>query len=223
MIRKLLSVSLLGVVLGCGGSGDSESLVRVVHNSPDAPAVDVTVDGAKVIEGVRFPQFSEYLPVTPGRRNLKVLVAGTDTAVIDVTPQLIVDRRYSVLAINRVADIDALLLENRSAPNTSGGCDVRVVHGAPGAPSVDVYATAPDASLASAAPVLANVPYKGVSGYLSVPCGTYQFRVTVAGTKTVAIDSGATALQPNTVLTVIARDAVGGGAPFGLTVLRDNE
>ena len=181
------------------------------------------VDNQSVISGVKFPEFSPYLPVESGPRNLKVLPTGSQTAVIDANVNVVADKRYSVIANDKVSSIEPLVLENLAAPSTANGCDVRVVHGAPSAPAVDVYATAPEGSLSNTTPVLSNVSFPTASNYLSVPCGTYRFRVTVAGTQTVAIDSGALTLNPNTVLTVIARDAVGGGAPFGLTVLKDNE
>jgi hypothetical protein len=46
-------------------------------------------------------------------------------------------------------------------------------------------------------------------------------RITLAGTRTVAIDSGALTLRSGQVRTAIAVDAPGGGAPFDLLVLED--
>src|SRR5690242_6965489 len=40
--------------------------VRVVHASPDAPAVDVWVDGSKVLSGVTFFTASDYLDLPAG-------------------------------------------------------------------------------------------------------------------------------------------------------------
>jgi hypothetical protein len=86
---------------------------------------------------------------------------------------------------------------------------------------VDVYVTAPGADLATATPALTGVEFGDASDYLEVPAGDYQVRVTPAGTKTVAIDSGALTLSGGQVRTVIAVDAPGGGAPFDFLVLAD--
>ena len=140
-------------------------------------------------------------------------------AVIDVTPNLESGESYTVLANNRVLNIAPLLLKSRREPLESGQVTVRAVHGAPSAPAVDIYVTAPNVSLSDATPVLTNVPFGAASDYLSIPAGDYQVRITVAGTKTVAIDSGALSLTANQVITLVAQDNVGSGAPFSLLAL----
>jgi hypothetical protein len=96
---------------------------------------------------------------------------------------------------------------------------VRVFHGAPSAPAVDVYVTAPGANINAAEPVLSNVPFGAISDYLTVPAGSYDVKVTVAGTKTVAIRADSLQLDSGLVGMVAALDAKGGGAPFSLAVL----
>jgi hypothetical protein len=211
-------------LISCGGGGGSDepdTEVRVVHLSPDAPAVDALIDDGRVLENASFPSGSEYLPVSEGTRNVKVNVTGTSTTVIESDVDLAKGKRYSVAAINKVAAIEPLVLIDE-IHTSQGNAAIRVVHAAPSAPNVDVYATAPDADIANSTPVLANVPFKTSSGYLSVPPGNYRFRVTPAGNKTVVIDSGTVALGKDQTFTAFARDAVGGGAPFGLLLLKDS-
>jgi hypothetical protein len=69
--------------------------------------------------------------------------------------------------------------------------------------------------------VLTNVPFKAISDYLTVPAGTYDVLVTVANTKTVAIQAKGLNLTDQLVATVAALDAKGGGAPFSLQVLAE--
>ena len=57
--------------------------VRVLHASPDAPAVDVKANGANILTDVAFGVISDYLPVAAGAYNIKVCAAGTATCVID--------------------------------------------------------------------------------------------------------------------------------------------
>jgi len=193
----------------------------VVHASPDAPAVDVLVDGAEVLSDVPFRAASDYLDVAAGTRNLKVNAAGTGTSVIDADVTLVDRTGYTVIASGLVAEIAPIVLEDDASAPAAGTVRIRAIHGAPSAPAVDIYVTAPGADLASATPVLTDVAFGDAADYMDAPAGEYQVRVTPAGTRTVVIDSGALTLTSGQVRTAIAVDAPGGGAPFDLLLLAD--
>jgi hypothetical protein len=220
-------VAILALGTGCNDDPVSPPAtqttnVRVLHASPDAPSVDVLVDGQVVLSDVPFKAFSPYLTVNAGARNVKVRATSNPSlVVIDVTPTLTANTDYTVIARNLVASIEPWLLVDDNAPPASGQIKLRLVHGAPSAPTVDIFVTAPGASLASATPTLTDVPYAAASNYLAVPAGTYQVRVCPANTTTVAIDSGALTLTAGQIRTAVAVDNTGGGAPFGAVVLPD--
>ena len=44
-----------------GGNNMPDARVRAVHLSPDAPAVDIWVDGSKVITDLAFGEYTGYL------------------------------------------------------------------------------------------------------------------------------------------------------------------
>ncbi len=219
VITAMAIGGLVAGSVGCGGGNSSEARVRVFHASPDAPAVDVLIDGGRVLENVPYTAASDFLPVEAKKSRVQVNVAGTDTTAIDATLELADNTDYLIVAADKVANITPLVLTaDRSHPE-AGFAKVRVLHSAASAPSVDVYVTAPGNGISSAAPVLSNVPFKAISDYLTVPAGTYDVAVTVAGTKTVAIQAPGLTVVDGLVATVAALDAVGGGAPFSLAVL----
>lgn len=216
--RGASPVTLLGLTRSASSPTleitDARALVRVTHASPDAPSVDVAVNGATALTGVAYPVNSTYLPVASGSTRLQVKVAGTDTSVIDATVPLSALTSYSVFAVNFVSGIEPLLLEDdRSAP-ASGKARLRVIHGSPDAPAVDVAVNG-----AVAVPSLA---FKSASGYLEVPAGTYGVEVRVAGTST-AVLSADLALEAGAVYTVLAKGSVSTipSQPLALKVLRD--
>ena len=228
MKLKLLTLLLAATALTAACSDDDnntgpegESRVRVVHASPDAPSVDVLLDDAKVLSDVPYLASSDYLATSAGDHNLKVNAAGTATTAIDADVTLADGTDYTVIASDLVAEITPIVLEDDNTAPAAGNARVRAIHGAPSAPAVDIYVTAPGADLEAATPVLTGVAFGDVADYLEVPAGEYQVRVTPAGTKTVAIDSGALTLESGQVRTAIAVDAPGGGAPFDLLVLAD--
>ncbi|HWN19623.1 MAG TPA: DUF4397 domain-containing protein [Gemmatimonadales bacterium] len=200
---------------------EGEARVRVVHASPDAPDVDVLVDDAEVLGDVPYLTASDYLDVPAGNLNLMVNAAGTATTVVDADLSLVDGTDYTVIATGLAEAIEPIVLQDDNSAPASGNARVRAIHGAPGAPAVDIYVTAPGADLETTIPLLANVEFGDVADYIEAPAGDYQVRVTPTGTKTVVIDSGTLTLSSGQVRTAIAVDAAGGGAPFDLLVLED--
>ena len=199
----------------------SSAKVRVIHASPDAPNVDVYVDDAKAISDLAYTKAAGPADLNPGVRSLKVKAAGTDATVIDVSPELEA-RRYSVYAVGKLASIEPLLLEDTryAAKNAA---KVRVLHASPSAPKVDIYLSRPGSDIDKIDPIKENVPFKTISDYFRIRPGKLQVRVTLADTKTVAIDSGALEVAAGDVLTAVAIDKAGTAGGFSAFVVQERE
>lgn len=225
LLTLALAASLTSAVTACDDDPTGPAAtarLRAIHASPDAPNVDIYVDGARVAANVAYRATTNYLEVPAGTRNVQVRAAGTNTTVIDANVPLTAGTDYTVLAAGRVATIAPLVLTDTNTAPVAGNVRVRLVHGAPTAGTVDIYVTAPNADIATIAPTLAGVPFRGFSPYLSVAAGSYRVRVTPAGTKTVAIDSGTLTLTTGQIRTGVALESTGGGAPFTAQVYADN-
>lgn len=198
--------------------------VRVLHASPDAPAVDVLVDGAKVIENLPYREYTEYLALPAGRHEIRVNVTGTSTTVLNAAPTVEAGRDYTAIAVGfagKAPALDLMLLADDNTLPMGNQIKIRVVHAAASAPGVDVYVTTPFESLDGKTAALQNVPFKVASGYLAVPPSLYQARVAVAGTKTIAIDSHRLVTWAGIIRTIVAVDKKDGGAPFDFVILPD--
>jgi hypothetical protein len=216
-VASLASICLVA----CGDTNNDEARVRVFHASPDAPNVDVLVDQGRVLEDVPYTEASDFLPVPAGTRHIAVNITGTDTTVIDARLDLEDDVDYLVVAAGKAASIAPIVATcDRTVP-PEGSARVRVLHSAASAPAVDIYVTAPNQGIDDAQPALSAAPFRAISDYLTIPGGTYDVRVTVAGTKTVAIEALNLAIPAGTVTTVAALDAKGGGSPFSLRLLSE--
>jgi hypothetical protein len=223
-IAKLAAAALLVAGLSFGQAPSAR--VRVIHASPDAPAVDIYVDGAVALDGIPFKSATDYVAVPAGQRIFQVFVAGTQTKVAEVNVSLTGGASFSVIATGFATASKSpalrLLLLQDILPIDMTSAYVRVVHGAPSAPAVDVYVGAPFQTLRNRTAVLSNVPFGINSNYLSVPANTgLMARVSPAGTRTIAIQSGRLSLPMGAAATVIAIDATGGGTPFDFLVVQD--
>lgn len=197
--------------------------LQVLHASPDAPAVDVLVDGTAVLMGVDYKAGSAALELDVGDYSIQVdgiTPGGAATVIGPVTLSFAADTLYSIVAVGDVANIEPVLLEQPDTAVTAGSARLRVLHAAPMAPQVDVYATAPGADLTASAPV-GTFEFKGDLGPIEVPAGDYQIRVTLPNDPaTVVFDSGTVSLSDGDDLLVSAVENTNtGAAPIGLVIL----
>ena len=74
--------------------------IRFIHLSPNAPAVDVALDGGAVVFGdYEFKEGSAFTPLDAGTYDLEVRVAGTSTVALDLDPiTLTAGKIYTVYA-----------------------------------------------------------------------------------------------------------------------------
>ena len=198
--------------------------VRVVHASPDTPAVDVIANddfANPLVDALTFPEFTAFVSVPAATYNIKVVDDATQTlAPIDVDLALEAGISYDVLAIDFFANVSAFLaIDDRRSIATES--KVRIIHASPSAGPVDIYVTAPGTDINTVEPTLVNIPFPANTGFLSLNPGDYEVTVTPTGTKTAAIGPAAITIEGGGVYTAIARDAEGGGAPLNLILADD--
>ncbi len=191
--------------------------IRVVHGSPDTPAVNVLVNDKVAIAGLTYQKQAGPASLPVGTYNVKVNLAGTATTAINADLKLEANAYYAAYALGFTKDISAVVL--RELPFKLGGVGLlRVLHGAPSAPKVDVYLSRPGRDLRFLRPALRGVSFKDASPYFAVLPGDVQIRVTPTGLKTVAIDATIN-VADGSLQTAVAADMVGGGAPLSAYVV----
>lgn len=199
--------------------------LRALHASPDAPPVNIRINGASALTGVDYAQGSGFVDVAESTRvEVEAIVPGGNAVVIDRRLALDYSTEYTVLAVGKVADpIDALVVSNPAGRAiAAGNLRAQVVHAAPDAPAVDVYVTAPGAALAGSMPVnVGALSYGDATGRAEIPAGDYRIRVTAAGNPgAVVYDSGTLALAAGADLLIAAVANTGpGAAPIELVSL----
>jgi len=187
-----------------------QACVRAAHLSPDAPLVDVLVDGTEVFADVGFPAFGPYANLMPGGYTIQVTVADSPgTVVLDVPLRVQANRSYTVAAVGELSDIEALVLADDNAPTLPGTGMVRVLHASPDAPTVDI--TLPDGTT-----LIDDLSFKTASDYLSLPAGDYTVQVRDETGATVVVDNIALSLTEGQVVTVAAVGLLTGMPMFSI-------
>lgn len=207
--------------------------VRALHASPNAPAVNIIVNGVTALSDVPYGVGSGFVPVVESN-NIQVQAItpdGSNPIVIDADVDLDYSTEASILAVGEVgvgAGIFALPIINPSDELiTQGFFRAQVVHGAVSAPPVNVYVTGATDDLASSTPVNGvgtPLAFEDFTMQLEVPEGDYRIRIVADGdaTLTPVFDSGDTplSLAAGADLMIVAVDNTGPGtSPVDLVLL----
>ena len=203
-LAKLAKLALAAVALStlaaCGG-GDTEDRLDVAD--PKVRFVDVARLSANVTlyrndagqsdaANVGYKYASRYFDVSPGNATWSIRPAANVAAQLAAV-SFDADRgdRNTIVAVASDSGLDAVLIRdpyNKSL--TSDKVRVRVLNAALNAQAIDLYITPPGADISNSAADFANVQFKQSSpssgdDSVAYSAGSYQLRVTTAGTKTV--------------------------------------
>jgi hypothetical protein len=181
--------------------------IMVTHASPDAPGVDLLVDGAKQNSAeLTFPNSTAYIQVEAGTRNIKVNVAGTSNSVINADLNFSKDKNYSIFAVDSVSNISAIVLEDDLTAPATGKAHVRFVHLSPNAPAVDVTVAGTNNI------VFGNKAFKEYTAFTVLDAGTYDLEVKLAdanGAGAVVLPLSGITLTAGKIYTVFAKGYAG--------------
>ena len=204
----VVAAAAIAAFAGPAAAADT-AMVRVLHGSPDAPAVDVYVDGTKVgapLANLKFGDLSSYVPVAAGTHDIKVC-ATADASVCPIVANglaLTAGTHYTIAATNLLASIEAKVITDAPAP-VSDKTQVRVVHFSADTPAVDVL------TQDGTAKVVDNLSYPDATGYLTLAAGSYDLKVCAhADNQVCPLDPGALDLQAGRSYSVFAIGSLSG-------------
>ncbi len=219
-LRAGAAFGALLTLAACGGDDDdppppvAQAQLRAIHASADTPAVDVFINGNRALSGVTFGQASGFNAVPAATTRVQVAIAGqaASTAPIDASVPLAANRDYTAIAIGSgttgATRLQAVLIDDAGTAPAAGQVKLRVVHGAPAVPAVDIFVTGPTDPL-PAAPTIPGLAFAqqapaAAQAALSVPAGNYRVRARVAGQTDIAFDSGTVPLAAGTDAVIVA-------------------
>jgi hypothetical protein len=202
----VLSVFALALA-GCGksGSGGSSSTnMRFMNALVDGGAINVAVGSKNPVTGLAFEGLTGYQQVDTGTQEIKVSVSGGTSTIIDANVALSGDAPYSYIVYGTASAPLSLIVPDVFTAPSSGIFLLRVINAAFGTAGLDLYMTAPGASLDTASPNLSNVTLGASSTFAQLTPGTLQVRVTLANSKQVIYDSGSLTFANQGIYEIVA-------------------
>lgn len=215
------------ILVGCskGSSSDQgNAQLRVVNAFSQANALDLSVNAKPVVSGLPFEATTQYANVDTGSQIFIVNVNGASTGLVNTTYSVNSNTKYSYVIFGPQTAVGALLLSDGFNDPGDGYFAIRFANAAAGPGALDLYLTAPGADLAATAPSVANVGYG--SGGLFVPIakgtGTFEIRITAAGTKDVVYDGAAQTFAEHSGASIVAFSK-GSGKLVDVVLLRNDD
>jgi hypothetical protein len=186
---RIALASLLG--LNAFRISAQDARVQVIHNSPNAPAVDVYLNNTKILPNVPFRAASGFINAPAGvefQVRIKGASPGSDTTnpaffrryTLEANKgyYLIANGNLGVPGGNYAANPDGIstgfdvtvIGDARETSQNPANVDLRIFHGVTDAPTVDIKAQ-------GVGTLVDNAPFRGSSGYLPVPAGNYTVQI----------------------------------------------
>lgn len=152
------------------------SYVRVFNASPDAPAVDIYINGGLIFKNIKFKDFTEYVQLSMGQYKMEVYPVGQmDKPVLAQNIQVPQKQVITIAATGNFEDLQLIpYIEGDADGLAMNQSRVRLIHLSPDAPEVDV--------LINGQIVFNNIGFMDATDYIKVVSGTYNIVVNLAGT-----------------------------------------
>ncbi len=191
------------------------SYIRLLHASPNAPAVDIYANGSPLARNLNYRGFTEYLAVPSGTYNIVVFRAGQTTNPVLSTNISIPDGSiFTVAAIGLLPNITLLPVEEPRMNIPAGKLMLRFVHLSPNAPNVDL-------EMQPGGMAFRNVAYQGITQYIPINPATYTFNLKVTGTDQRVLYVPNIRLEAGRFYTIYAIGIVAGNPPLQVVIPLD--
>lgn len=193
-------------------------LLRIVHASSDAPAVDAFINGQKIATAPQFSAVTPYTAAPVGSGTVQVLAAGAGPGgqvFLNATVDLREGGAYTFVAADRLKNMAPVVLDDTLGAADDGQAHVRLVHVSPDAPPVA------DVAVVGGPVVARNLPFKGATGYLAVAPGTYAFEIRPAGTTQAVATTPAITVEANRSYSAFVMGQLGDNT-FRAVIAQDN-
>lgn len=222
-MKWIFSVLMLAVLFvaaspqSLAAENNNVANVRVIHASPDAPSVDVYVDGKPAFKGASFKDVTDYAALAPGEKTVQIFASsanGKGKPVLEQKLTVEAGKDYSVVALGEVDNLSVLALEDQKGSGDKAG--LRAIHASPDAPPVDIAVKNGDV-------LIKNLAFGQKSDYLSVSPDSYNLEVRATGSDTSVLDLPNVPVKAGDNYTAIAIGFLDGDPALNVILLKDGK
>ncbi len=224
-VSTLLKTLLAGLFLtsslvACSDKDETpifpESSVSVTQASYDAAALDLFINKEKVNKAeFKFTNTTGYLRILSGKSNITLKEAGKADTLKTSEIDFKESKAYSLFVVNKVADVDYLLIEDNLSAPKEGEAKLRFINLSPGSAKLDISMKDAENNL------FESVEYKTASNFKDVSPETYTFEIRQAGSDALLFSLEDVKIEKGKIYTIWSKGIVDGAdnAKFGAQVI----
>jgi hypothetical protein len=174
----------------------TDGRVRFLHTSPDAPEVDIYINGQMQVKHLPFRVASNYLPLKPGKYHIDIYPKGNSIdSILNKKITVEPDKSYTLAIIDSVKKMRLLpYLNQPEVPMNES--KIRFLHLSADTGALDMAVKDRDI-------VFPNISYKQTTDYLGIMPMTVDLEVREAGTKTIVLPMPKAQFRPNETYTIV--------------------
>jgi hypothetical protein len=183
---------------GVAGAQEQQARVRVLHLSPDAPKVDLYVDGTRTLAGISFKTATKHAAVPAGTHSVEIRPAGSatgDRALATTRTTVAPGAAYTLAAVGLAAKLQVLVLKDDFTAPPPGKAKLRGIDASPQSPPIDI-------AIAGGPVLFQNLTFPEATPFATIDAGSMALEVRLTGTDRVVFRSGARPLPAGAILTV---------------------
>ena len=159
-----------------------DTSVRILHAVPNAPNVDVYLNGSLLTSNLAFGKISKYTIFSPGEYEFQLFPTGTyDKPLLSQTIQLIANANYTVSIVTLSNDLYLFRLKDDNIPATKSQAFLRLL----------------SLALPNGVTLFNQAEYLETTGYYPLSAGIYNFEVLLGSSqvttkfiKNITLDGG---------------------------------
>jgi hypothetical protein len=201
----------------CGSTGGGiVASVRFLQASPNAPQVNVLIDGKVVAGGLNYGNASAYSSMQPRAHHVQVIPTAGGAAILDQNISFAAAANLTILLTGPAASIQTVTLTDGGTTSVSGSGYVRVVNASSTMGPADVYIVPAGSGIGGVTPVSAGLGFDKDTGYHVIVAGNYQVFMTTPGFPNALLSTGPISLTAAQNQTLVALDSNSGGSQYTL-------
>lgn len=209
---------------GCGtGGNDDQTNLRFINAVANVDSVDLFIDGDMWFEDQGYLVSSNYFTFDTYQHLFQVTPSNSLSPLDNLLAALADDKDYTYIAVGTASDGDALMLIDNNERAGTGSFKLRVINAIEEWGSFNVFVVTNVQDIATVAPAVEGLRYKGVSQYLSGRSGVYDIVVTSNSTGQVLATLPGQTFSETDVYTLVLAQNDSLGAPVYPLLINDSE